>query len=61
MKLESVHRESRLCPLSALCRSLRVSCYGYHAWIGRAPSEREAEDRLLTVEITAAFVRSRKA
>ena len=60
MRFTFIHRERTLFPITALCRVLRVSCSGYHAWVGRAPSARKTEDRLLAVEIAAAFVRSRK-
>ena len=60
MRFTFIHRERTLFPITALCRVLHVSCSGYHAWIGRAPSARKAEDRLLAVEIAAVFMRSRK-
>jgi transposase-like protein len=55
-----IHRESECFPITALCRVLRVSCSGYHAWLSRVPCARKVEDQRLAVEITAVFMRSRK-
>lgn len=60
MRFIFIHRESECFPITALCRVLRVSCSGYHAWLGRAPCARKVEDQRLAVEITAVFMRSRK-
>jgi hypothetical protein len=43
-----------------LCRVLRVSCSGYHAWLGRVLCARKARDRRLAVEIADIFKRSRE-
>ena len=32
MRFTFIHRERTLFPITALCRVLRVSCSGYHAW-----------------------------
>lgn len=36
-----------------MCRELRVSRSGYYAWLGRASSDRERDDRMLTLLIEA--------
>ena len=55
-----IHRERECFPITVLCRALRVSCSGYHAWLGRAPCARKVRDQRLAVEITAVFMRSRE-
>ena len=60
MRFIFIHRESECFPITALCRVLRVSCSGYHAWLSRVPCARKVEDQRLAVEITAVFMRSRK-
>ena len=54
-------RRNRDCfSVTALCRVLRVTCSGYHAWLGRVPCVRKARDRRLAVGIDAVFKRSRE-
>jgi len=47
-------------PVPLLCRVLRVSASGYHAWRKRPPSRRTLEDARLEVEIRAAHRRTRE-
>ena len=47
-------------PIAVLCPLLAVSRSGYYAWRGRAPSRRQGEDALLTVELQRAFEQSRR-
>ena len=60
MRFVFIHRERDCFPITALCRVLRVSCSGYHAWLGRVPCARKARDQRLAVEIAAVFKRSRE-
>lgn len=39
--------------VAEMCRARKVSRSGYYDWVDRAPSEREATDRCLEVEIEA--------
>ena len=47
-------------PISLLCRVLGVSRSGFHAWLGRAPSERELADAWLRERIAEAHRESRQ-
>lgn len=47
--------------LADLCRALRVSVSGFHAWRQRAPSRRKREDARLAVLIAAAHHAHREA
>ena len=60
MRFVFIHRDRDCFPITALCRVLRVSCSGYHAWLGRVPCARKARDQRLAVEIAAVFRRSRE-
>jgi putative transposase len=50
------HRHVR--PVSWLCEALDVSRSGFHAWLRRGPSAREAADEGLTAKIRSSFVGS---
>ncbi len=60
MRFRFIRVEKEWFPITALCRVLDVSCSGYHAWAGRAPSQRSTANAFLAVEIAAVFTRSRK-
>ena len=46
--------------IKVMCRVLGVSCSGFHAWRGRAPSKRAVEDARLTERIRAIHEATRK-
>ena len=46
--------------VTSMCRVLRVSRSGFHAWLGRPESDRAREDRRLTALIQGAFDESRR-
>ncbi len=46
-------------PISLLCRMLGVSRSGFHAWAGRAPSDRTLADAWLTARIGEIHANSR--
>ncbi len=46
-------------PISLLCRMLGVSRSGFHAWAGRAPSDRTLADAWLTARISEIHAKSR--
>lgn len=60
MRFAFIHAEKAFFPIIVLCRVLGVSRSGYHAWSRRSPSKRLVEDRSLSCEVEAAFVRSRR-
>jgi hypothetical protein len=47
-------------PVKAMAKVLEVSRSGYHAWLGRPPSERAREDERLKVAIRAAHEKTRR-
>lgn len=47
MKYQSIQRCRDVYPVQLMCRCLRVSRSGFYAWAGRAPSDRELENRRL--------------
>lgn len=47
-------------PLSLLCRVFDVSRSGFHAWLGRPPSQRANDDARLKVAIKAVHTQSRE-
>jgi transposase InsO family protein len=46
--------------VALVCRCLAVSPAGFYAWQQRRPSDRDAADRRLAVDIAAAYARSRR-
>lgn len=55
MKFALIDAEKANFPIGFMCRQLGVSRSGYYAWQGRAPSNREVEDRRLAIDVAAAF------
>ncbi len=55
-----VDAEKASYPVSMLCRVLKVSRSGYHAWKDRPPSKRAREDAALTERIREIHHRSRE-
>lgn len=56
-RIESLRQQH---PVAAMCRLLKVSESGYHAWRARPPSARAAQETRLEVEIRAAHQRTRE-
>lgn len=54
-----IDAEKAIYPISLLCRVLKVSRSGYHAWFYRLPSRRKVEDSALTEQIREVHERSR--
>ena len=48
-------------PIRALCRTLRVSSSGYHAWLARPPSKRTQQNAALTERIRTIHLRSQSS
>jgi transposase InsO family protein len=53
MRYSFIHAEKAIHSIVTMCRLLRVSTSGYYEWLGRGPSEREQENRKLSVHIKA--------
>ena len=60
MRFAFIQSERDDYPITVLCRTMHVSCSGYHAWVDREECARKREDRVLAVHIAAAFMRSRR-
>jgi putative transposase len=58
MKFAFIVKHRHVWPVSWLCEALDVSRSGFHAWLRRGPSTREAADKGLTAEIRLSFVGS---
>jgi putative transposase len=58
MKFGFVARHRRIWPVAWLCAALGVSRSGFHAWLGRGPSDRSRSDAALTVKVRASFIGS---
>jgi putative transposase len=55
-----IDAERAVYTVSLLCRVLKISRSGYHAWRGRAPSRRSVEDAALAERIRQVHERSRR-
>ena len=60
MRFAFIHCERDHFPITALCRAMQVARSGYHAWVVREDCARVRNDRVLAVNIAAAFARSRR-
>src|ERR1700734_763396 len=58
MRFAFIARHRHVWPVSWLCEALDVSRCGFHAWLRRGPSAREAADEGLTAKIRSSFVES---
>ena len=58
MKFAFIAKHRHVWPVSWLCEALDVSRSGFHAWLRRGPSAREAADEGLTAKIRSSFVGS---
>jgi len=57
--VQQQHQEGRF-TLMALCRVMKVSRAGYHAWCTRQPSRRDREEAELVGHIQASFKQSKE-
>ena len=53
MRYSFIHAEKAFHSIVLMCRLLRVSTSGYYEWLGRGPSERDKDNRRLSVHIKA--------
>ena len=60
MRYLFIEREKANHSIVMLCRVLRVSCSGFHAWRKREPSARAQEDAVLTERIVTIHEQSRQ-
>ncbi len=58
MRFDFIAKHRHVWPVSWLCEVLDVSRSGFHAWLRRGPSAREAADEGLTAKIRSSFVGS---
>jgi putative transposase len=58
MRFAFIAKHRHVWPVSWLCEALDVSRSGFHAWLRRGPSAREAADEGLTAKIRSSFVGS---
>jgi putative transposase len=58
MKFAFVAKHRHVWPVSWLCEALDVSRSGFHAWLRRGQSAREAADEGLTAKIRSSFAGS---
>ena len=61
MKFAFMAAERACFPIRFMCRQLQVSASGFYAFHKRAESKQAVRDKVLTVEVTATHLRSRKA
>lgn len=60
MRFAFIHSERDAYPVAVLCRVMRVTRSGYHAWASRKECVRRRDDRVVAVHVAAAFERSRR-
>ena len=58
MKFAFIAAHRAIWPLSWLCSALGVSRSGFHAWLGRRPSQRAQQDARLAPKVRASFLAS---
>jgi len=58
MKFAFIAAHRTIWPLSWLCSALGVSRSGFHAWLGRRPSQRAQQDERLAPKVRASFLAS---
>jgi putative transposase len=58
MRFAFVAKHRSIWPVAWLCEALDVSRSGFHAWLGRSPSNRARRDDALTAMIRASFLAS---
>ena len=58
MKFGFIAKHRGIWPVAWLCAALGVSRSGFHAWLGRPPSERSRSDEVLAAKARASFVAS---
>lgn len=60
MKFGLIKAEKAHYPVRLMCNALGVSRSGFYAWLERAPSKRQQEDRRLAAAVETAFIESRE-
>ena len=58
MKFGFIARHRGIWPVAWLCAALGVARSGFHAWLGRAPSQRSRSDAELGAKVRASFIAS---
>jgi putative transposase len=58
MKFGFIARHRGIWPVAWLCAALGVSRSGFHAWLGRPPSQRSRSDEVLGAKVRASFIGS---
>ncbi|MGE0285233.1 MAG: IS3 family transposase [Bradyrhizobium sp.] len=58
MKFGFIVKHRGIWPVAWLCEALGVSRSGFHAWLGRAPSERSRSDEVVGAKVRASFLAS---
>lgn len=58
MKFGFIARHRGIWPVAWLCEALGVSRSGFHAWLGRPPSERAKNDEIVGAKVRASFLAS---
>lgn len=58
MRFAAIARHRGMWPLRWMCEVLLVTAAGFHAWLKRPESERDSDDRALTVVIRTSFADS---
>ena len=58
MKFGFVAKHRGIWPVAWLCEALGVSRSGFHAWLGRPPSERSRSDEAVGAKVRASFLAS---
>ena len=58
MKFGFIARHRGVWPVVWLCEALGVSRSGFHAWLGRPPSERSKSDEIVGAKVRASFLAS---
>ena len=58
MKFGFIAKHRGIWPVAWLCEALGVSRSGFHAWLGRPPSERSRSDEVVGAKVRASFLAS---
>ena len=58
MKFAFISSHRRIWPVAWQCSALGVSRSGFHAWLGRRPSQRTQQDKHLALKVRSSFLAS---